>query len=116
MNLKILLVLHKEFFRLAKIFMKNTSISLANLALGMGNELRLQALRELAAGEALMTVELAERIGTSVSNLYHHMKKLLDAGMVQQNRAGLYSIPPESIVSTAERVIDYGSCLLRLKP
>lgn len=111
-----MLVLRKEFFRLNKILMKNTSISLANLALGIGNEVRLQVLRELAAGEALMTVELAERVGTSASNLFHHMKKLLDAGMVQQNRAGLYSIPPQCIASTAERVLDYGTCLLRLKP
>jgi DNA-binding transcriptional ArsR family regulator len=99
-----------------KIFMNETSISLANLALGMGNEVRLQVLRELAAGEALMTVELAERVGTSASNLFHHMKKLLDAGMVQQNRAGLYSIPPQYIASTEERLLDYGTCLLRLKP
>ncbi len=96
--------------------MNHKPLSLANLALGMGNEVRLRALRELAAGEGLMTVELAERIGTSASKLFHHMKKLLDSGMVQQNRSGLYSIPPQYIASTTERTLDYGSCLLRLKP
>ena len=89
-------------------------VSLSSLASGLGNVIRLKALRELAAGEPLMTVELAERTGVKANALARHLKVLLAAGMVTQNRAGQYSIPPERLTSKEARNVDYGSCLLRL--
>lgn len=94
--------------------MSISPISLTSLASGLGNVIRLKALRELAAGEPLMTVELAERTGVKANALARHLKVLLKAGLVTQNRAGQYSIPPGRLVSKEERILDYGSCLLRL--
>lgn len=94
--------------------MNELAISLESLADGLGNGVRLRALRELAAGEPLMTVELSERTGMIANTLSRHLKVLLRAGLVTQNRAGQYSIPAGRLVSTEERVLDYGTCLLRL--
>lgn len=52
---------------LYEVFMNDTSISFANLALGMGNVVRTQVLRELAAGELLLMVELSELVGGTVT-------------------------------------------------
>ena len=95
--------------------MSNAPISLGSLASALGSVVRLKVLRELAGGEALITVELAERMGIKAGTLGRHMKVLLRFGLVSQNRAGQYRIPPERLTSDEERILDYGSCLLRLK-
>lgn len=94
--------------------MTEAPISMTSLANALGNSIRWKALRELAAGEPLMTIELAERIGTAPNTLSRHMKILLSSGLVTQNRAGQYAIPAARLVSKEERVVDYGTCLLRL--
>lgn len=94
--------------------MTEAPISITSLADALGNSIRWKALQELAAGEPLMTIELAERIGTAANTLSRHMKVLLNAGVVSQNRAGQYAIPVGRLVSKEERVVDYGTCLLRL--
>lgn len=99
---------------LPQICMGNAPISLVSLASALGSVIRLKVLRELAAGDALITVELAERVGIKAGTLGRHLKVLLRAGLVLQNRAGQYSIPPGRLVSREERILDYGSCLLRL--
>lgn len=95
--------------------MNETPISMTALASALGNPVRWRALQELAAGEPLLTIELTERIGGMAQNTFsRHMKVLLAAGMVTQNRAGQYAIPAGRLVSMEERVLDYGTCLLRL--
>ncbi len=94
--------------------MTEASISITALANALGNSIRWKALRELAAGEPLMTVELSERVGAAANTLSRHMKVLLSGGLVMQNRAGQYAIPAGRLVSKEERVVDYGACLLRL--
>lgn len=94
--------------------MNETPISMTSLASALGNPVRWRALQELAAGEPLLTIELAERIGMSRSTLAPHMKLLLANGLVTQNRASQYAIPAQRLVSKEERILDYGICLLRL--
>ena len=94
--------------------MNLSPISYDSLADGLGNTVRLRVLRELAAGEALMTVELSERMGMRANTLGRHLKVLLRSGMVRQNRAGQYSIPAGCLVSKEDLTLDYGTCLLRL--
>ena len=71
-------------------------------------------LGELSAGEPLMVVEIAERLKCSPTLISKHMAVLRKAGMVASNRAGQYCIPPHFVMSTAERHVDFGHCLLRL--
>jgi DNA-binding transcriptional ArsR family regulator len=94
--------------------MNEAAISMKSLANALGYPVRWKALRELATGEPLLTVELSERIGVAANTLSRHMKILLVNGLVSQNRAGQYTIPMARIVSKEERVVDYGTCLLRL--
>lgn len=94
--------------------MNEAPISITSLADALGNTIRWKALRELAAGEPLITVELAERIGTAPNTLSRHMRILLSSGMVTQNRVGQYAIPAGRLASKEERMVDYGTCLLRL--
>ena len=56
----------------------------------MGSESRLQVLRSLIrAGQAGLTVsDIQERTGIAPSTLAHHIKFLVGAGVIQQERAG----------------------------
>jgi DNA-binding transcriptional ArsR family regulator len=94
--------------------MNETPISMTALASALGNPVRWRALQELAAGEPLLTIELSERVGMPQNPFSRHMKVLLAAGLVTQNRAGQYAIPAVRLVSKEERVVDFGTCLLRL--
>jgi DNA-binding transcriptional ArsR family regulator len=76
--------------------------------------LRWNILGELSAGEPLMVVEIAERLKCSPSLVSKHIAVLRKTGMVTSNRAGQYRIPPAFVMSTAERHVDFGHCLLRL--
>ncbi len=91
-------------------------ISMSQLAKCLGHVKRLRALQVLARGEALMTVEIAERVGVRANTLAPHLRILHKNGLVKRNRAGQYSIPPQFLASAEERVVDFGMCLLRLKP
>lgn len=90
-------------------------ISAVVMAQVLGSAVRWRILKVLARGDALLTVEVAEEIGVAASSLSRHMRLLLKAGMVTQNRAGQYGLPEGRLVSADERVVDYGICLLRLK-
>ena len=62
----------------------------------------------------MLTIELSERIGVAPNTFSWHMKVLLAAGVVTQNRAGPYAIPAARLISREERVVDLGTCLVRL--
>lgn len=94
--------------------MNKKSFSMCALANALGNKIRWQALRELAAGVPLMTIELADRVGVTPNTLSRHMQVLMHCGLVKQNRARQYFVPSEWLASKKDRVLDYGGCLLRL--
>ncbi|GAA5481491.1 ArsR/SmtB family transcription factor [Haloferula sargassicola] len=89
------------------------TVSVVQMSQALGHPLRWGVLGELAAGEPRMTVELAERLRVRANTLSKHLKVLKDAGLLVQNRAGLYSIPPAFPVDPEQREIDLGRCVLR---
>jgi DNA-binding transcriptional ArsR family regulator len=102
------------FFIFHVHIMNEAQITMKSLADALGNSTRWEALRELAAGEPLLTIELSEQLGAERNSLSRHMKILHSCGLVTKNRAGQYAIPPGRLVSKEERILDYGICLLRL--
>ena len=89
-------------------------LSHSQLAKVLGHPARWKILRELARGEGLLVVEVSVRVGVAQNTVSKHMRTMREAGLVVVNRAGMYSIPPDRLISSKEGVIDYGSCLLRL--
>ena len=90
------------------------AVSFHALSSALGSPARWALLREVAMGDGLIIVELAERLGLSASNTSKHMKILRDTGLVIVNRAGNHRIAPERLLSKAEGLVDFGACLLRL--
>lgn len=90
------------------------TIPLDKLAEVLSSTIRWRVLRELANGDQLMVVELAERIRQSPDLASKHMGVLRSAGIVTQGRNRLYQIAPQFLADKTERVIDFGHCLLRL--
>jgi hypothetical protein len=82
------------------------TLPLERVLAAISNSTRWQLLRELASGDQLMVMELAERCRVSAV--------LRDAGIVIQGRNRLYSLAPQFIASKTERVLDFGYCLLRM--
>jgi DNA-binding transcriptional ArsR family regulator len=77
--------------------------------------------RELSAGQPLPVRELAERLRRDPDVVSRHLSMMLDAGVVtvrqdsSDGRKRLYTIPEPCQRSTeaGQRMVDYGSCLLR---
>lgn len=88
--------------------------ALAPLLAAIGDPVRWRILSELSAGEPLMVVEIAERIGRDAGLVSKHLAVLRKAGLVVSGRARLYQIPLQFLPSPGQRVVDYGHCLLRL--
>jgi DNA-binding transcriptional ArsR family regulator len=84
------------------------------LLAALGAPVRWKILRELAAGEPLMVIEIAERIRESASLTSKHLAVLRKARAVETGRAGLYKIPTPYLKDPAQRLVDYGHCVLRL--
>jgi DNA-binding transcriptional ArsR family regulator len=89
-------------------------LSFTALSSALGSPIRWKLLREVAMGDGLIIVELAERLGLPASNASKHMKVLRDSGLVVVNRAGNHRIAPGRLVSRTEGIVEYGTCLLRL--
>jgi DNA-binding transcriptional ArsR family regulator len=90
------------------------TIPLEKLAEVLSSTVRWRILRELANGDQLMVVELAERIRQSPDLTSKHMGILRTAGVVTQGRNRLYQIAPQFLADKTERLIDFGYCLLRM--
>lgn len=75
---------------------------------------RWRILRELASGDQLMVTEIAERTRQSKDVTSKHIGVLRAAGIVLQGRNRLYQIAPQFLADKAERLIDFGYCLLRM--
>jgi DNA-binding transcriptional ArsR family regulator len=88
--------------------------ALESVVSGLGDISRWRILSELSAGEPLMVIELAERIGRSSDATSKHLAVLRKAGLVVSGRGQLYQIPKQYLPTPGQRIIDYGCCLLRL--
>ena len=75
--------------------------------------MRWAILRELATGDALMVVEIAQKIGKPATLISKHLAVLRNAGMVAIKQR-LHYIPPQYLPEPGKRVVDFGHCLLRL--
>lgn len=84
------------------------------LAKALGDPLRWAILRELAAGESLMVVEIAGRIGRPAPLISKHLRVLRLAGLVTIKQR-LHSVPRRLIPEPGRRELDLGHCLLRLE-
>lgn len=92
-----------------------SGLSIAAVSRVLGSEQRWAILRVMIQGEMLLQVEIAQRLGITGNLVSKEMKVMFQSGMVERNRAGLYSIPQRFLVSAEEGVVDFGCCLLRLK-
>jgi DNA-binding transcriptional ArsR family regulator len=79
----------------------------------IGHPLRWAILRELSAGEPLMVLELAQRLGRDKSVISKHLATLRRGGAVVIGRGRLYQIPAPYLADPAQGLVDYGHCLLR---
>lgn len=77
----------------------------AELFKTLGDPARVRAVNILAtAGEPVCICNLIEPLGLSQPTVSHHMKKLLDAGLVEREQRGkwaYFSLKPEAIEKLA---------------
>ena len=86
---------------------------LAPLLAAVGNPTRWAILAELSAGEPLMVIELGDRLGCTPTLVSKHLAVLRKSGAVIIGRGKLYQIPAAYLKDPAQRLVDYGHCLLR---
>jgi hypothetical protein len=87
-------------------------LPVAPLSKGIGDPLRWAILGELAAGESLMVVEIARKLGKPATLISKHLGVLRTAGVVTI-RQRLHFIPKRFIPEPGSRVVDFGHCLIR---
>ena len=87
---------------------------LGPLLRAVSDPMRWRILAELSAGEPLMVLEIAERLGRSADLVSKHLAVLRAAGMVETGRGRLYQIAKPYQPAPGERVLDFGHCVLRL--
>lgn len=90
------------------------SIPLDKLVEVLSSTVPWRILRELANGDQLMVVELAEHIRQSPDLTSEHMAILRAAGVVTQGRNRFHQISPQFLADKTERLVDFGCCLLRM--
>lgn len=80
----------------------------AALFRALGDPARVRILNCLAtAGEAACVCELVEPVGLSQPTVSHHLKKLVDAGLLEREQRGkwaYYSVNPEAVTTLAALV------------
>ena len=86
---------------------------LNRLSRALGSPVRWRMLTELSHGEARSVGELATAGGCHYDNAGRHLAVLRQAGLVEQGRGRLYSIPRQYLPATGASVVDFGHCLLR---
>lgn len=87
---------------------------LASLLHAIGDPVRWRILDELSAGEPLMVVEMAGRLGRSADLVSKHLAVLREAGLVETGRGRLYQIAKPYRPAPGERLLDFGHCVLRM--
>ena len=89
-------------------------VPLANVLSAISSPTRWAILRELATGDQMAVVELAELLRETPTGISKHMAVLRDAGVVNLGRNRLYSLPAGCILDKEHRIVDFGWCVLRL--
>lgn len=90
-------------------------LRLAGVSQALGDPVRWAILRELAAGESRMVVEIARAIGKPATLVSKHLGVLRKAGVVAIKQR-LHFIPRAFLPEPGKRIVDLGHCLLRLEP
>ncbi len=81
-------------------------------ALGDPTRIRLVSMLLTQPGQEACTCELAPFVGLTEPTVSHHLKQLLDVGLVSKERRGLnvyYRLEPDSVKAVA-RVLDIDCC------
>lgn len=91
-------------------------LPLDKLQRNIGSAPRWEILRELADGESLLLSELRQRTKNSSSTLSKLLSSMVADGVLQNPRGRLYEIPPRFVADKANRIIDFGWCVLRPQP
>ncbi len=79
-------------------FLDNEPEMLAHTFAALGSPLRLSLLRELLQGPRT-SQQLQEALDiSSAGQLYHHLKDLLAAGLIQQKSRNLYALPVRNFI------------------
>ncbi len=90
------------------------TLPMADLSTALADPTRWRILQELArAGEPIMVLEIAKKLGLPATNVSKHINILRRCGLVRPGRANLYSIPAEFRVPDQPLALDYGAVLLR---
>jgi hypothetical protein len=89
--------------------------NLERLAHALSHVTRWKMLRELSLGEPCGIVELARATGCSYDSAIKHCGVLLKAGLVARGRGKVFQIQKHHLISSSERTVDFGHCLLRLE-
>src|ERR1043166_5366413 len=114
------ILVHRPSFAIPCIFRPSLShaepprLSLATVQATVGSAPRWAILRELADGSSLMLSELAERTNMTPSAVSKQLSALVSSWIVIHPRGRLYEIAPDLITNKAERILDFGYCLLRM--
>jgi DNA-binding transcriptional ArsR family regulator len=89
---------------------EDTDARLVVLAKALGDELRLQALRELRDGP-MMPSELARRLGIPRTSIHHHLQILTNAGLVRtpvdDARWSTVELRPEGLMELSRLASDF---------
>jgi DNA-binding transcriptional ArsR family regulator len=89
---------------------EDTDARLVVLAKALGDELRLQALRELRDGP-MMPSELARRLGIPRTSIHHHLQILTNAGLVRMPvddaRWSTVELRPEGLMELSRLASDF---------
>lgn len=93
---------------------KAQALSLAQLAILLGDESRWKLLRELGKGQPLPVKELAARISRSPSGTSKHLSVMRKVRAVTVGFGRLYSLAPAFRPAPGTAVIDFGYGVVRL--
>jgi DNA-binding transcriptional ArsR family regulator len=80
----------------------------------VGDPLRWRIVQTLAAGDPLMVIEIADRLGRSPGLISKHLARLRAGGLVVQGQARLYRIP--KVFLQTPGTLDFGHCQLPVVP
>lgn len=88
-------------------------LPLATVQTTLGSPTRWAVLRELADGSSLMVYELAQRTQSSSSAISKQLAALISDGLVVNPRVRLFQMAPGLITDPANRIVDFGWCVVR---
>jgi len=89
------------------------AIATAELFKALGDPARVRLVNLIATNGAVCQCDLIEPVGLSQPTVSHHMKKLVDAGLVQREQRGkwaYFSLKPEAVEKLAAVADLKGAC------